>query len=338
MVTLSLSIIEIIVLMLGAIVLGITIHFFITSRRNLKASLQDPRAKNDSLNEWKSKYFNDVEVKERELNLLRKQLEETEENNKINSIEAEETRKQVRKLQQENELLKKNVPAAAIAADDKRDYYEQLKQAQSNLLEHNEKISQLLNNIDIIKETEAKQKELVRDREELAYQVEDLQSQLLEKEQELITVRQKATISKEVTSMLDSTYAEFNILQEKIQKLESQVGASRMTNMELEELKEAHYKMQKDFEESELKKNAYNSENKELLEQLTETEAKLREANFQRQQLQKRVSFLEELNNDLQMVSDTNKKLEGQIKRIGELESMINMISEERDQLIRKQH
>lgn len=338
MVTLSLSIIEIIVLMLGAIVLGITIHFFITSRRNLKASLQDPRAKNDSLNEWKSKYFNDVEVKERELNLLRKQLEETEENNKINSIEAEETRKQVRKLQQENELLKKNVPAATIAADDKRDYYEQLKQAQSNLLEHNEKISQLLNNIDIIKETEAKQKELVREREELAYQVEDLQSQLLEKEQELITVRQKATISKEVTSMLDSTYAEFNILQEKIQKLESQVGASRMTNMELEELKEAHYKMQKDFEESELKKNAYNSENKELLEQLTETEAKLREANFQRQQLQKRVSFLEELNNDLQMVSDTNKKLEGQIKRIGELESMINMISEERDQLIRKQH
>jgi hypothetical protein len=52
--------------------------------------------------------------------------------------------------------------------------------------------------------------------------------------------------------------------------------------------------------------------------------------------LQKRIAYLEELNNDLQAVSDANKKLESQLKRIGELESMLNVVAEERDQLARR--
>jgi hypothetical protein len=43
------------------------------------------------------------------------------------------------------------------------------------------------------------------------------------------------------------------------------------------------------------------------------------------------------MNNDMQTVAEANKKLEGQLKRIGELESMLNMVSEERDELARKQ-
>lgn len=35
-------------------------------------------------------------------------------------------------------------------------------------------------------------------------------------------------------------------------------------------------------------------------------------------------------------VSDANKRLESQIKRIGELESMLNVVAEERDKLMRK--
>jgi hypothetical protein len=49
------------------------------------------------------------------------------------------------------------------------------------------------------------------------------------------------------------------------------------------------------------------------------------------------VAYLEDLNNDMQDVADANKKLEGQIKRIGELESKLNMIAEERNELVRKQ-
>lgn len=334
--TLQLDIVEIAVLMLGAIVLGITIHFFLTSRRNLKASLSPNKDKKGlDLNEWKLKYFNDIEIRDKELSSLRQQLQESEENRNIYLIEAEETRKQNKKLQSELETARHAAPS--LAGAEKMDYFEQLRQAQSSLLEHNEKINQLLSNIDIIKETEEKQKEILRDNEELYGQIEELRAVLAQKEKEIGNIRQKAHLSKEMTSMLDNAYLEFNTLQEKIQKLESQVNSSKMINLEYEDLKEEHYKVRRDYEEQKHKLASLTNENRELREQLGEAQDKLGESNFQRQQLQKRVSYLEELNNDLQAVSDANKRLESQIKRIGELESMINVIAEERDQLMRRQ-
>lgn len=56
---LSLSIIEIIVLMLGAILVGVTIHFVISSRRTLKASSPAAHMQvNKDLADWKLRYFN----------------------------------------------------------------------------------------------------------------------------------------------------------------------------------------------------------------------------------------------------------------------------------------
>lgn len=96
---LSLSIVEIVVLMLGAIVLGVTIHFFIASKRSLQSS--SPAAIKQYQKEaedWKLRYFNEIEIREKELELLRKKLADSEENNHINSIEAEETRIRNKKL------------------------------------------------------------------------------------------------------------------------------------------------------------------------------------------------------------------------------------------------
>ncbi len=95
--------------------------------------------------------------------------------------------------------------------------------------------------------------------------------------------------------------------------------------------------MQKDFEEQKMKLNGLTVENQNLRSELIETQEKLKEANFSRQQLQKKVVYLEELNNDFQVVAEANKKLEGQIKRIGELESMLNIVTEEKDDLAKKQ-
>ena len=158
-----------------------------------------------------------------------------------------------------------------------------------------------------------------------------MRQQLTEKEIEISNSRQKEHLTSEMKSMLDNTYNEFNTLQGKIQKLESQLTTSRMMNLEYEDLKEAHSKMSRDFEENKIKVNALTIENQQLQAQLMETEDKLREANFQRQQLQKRTAYLEELNTDLQVVSDANKKLEAQLRRVGELESMLNVVAEERD-------
>jgi chromosome segregation ATPase len=330
---LTLSFVEIIVLMLGAIVLGITIHFFIVSRRNLKNSTGEPNNKiSKSLEEWKLKYFNDVELRDKELAMLTQRLEDAEENNNINSIEADEMRQQNKKLRSEIDALRKTLPVST----EKPDYIEQLRQAQSSLMEHNEKINQLLGQIDIVKETEEKQQEILKNNEELSEQIADLKLLLSQKEKEVNNIRQKEHLTKEMTSMLDSAYSEFNTLQGKIHKLELQVNSSKMVNMDYEDMKEAHYNLVRDFDDNKLKLNTVTTEKQQLQSQLIETEDKLRESNFQRQQLQKRIAYLEELNNDLQAVSDANKKLESQLKRIGELESMLNVVAEERDQLARR--
>ena len=179
------------------------------------------------------------------------------------------------------------------------------------------------------------QREVLRVNDELSAQINALRVQLTEKDNEISNSRQKEHLTSEMKSMLDSTYTEFNTLQTKIQKLESQLTSSKMMNLEFEDLKEAHSKMSRDFEEYKLRDNTLTIENQQLQAQLMELEDKLRDATFQKQQLQKRTAYLEELNSDLQVVSDTNKKLEAQLRRVGELESMLNVVAEERDQLMR---
>jgi len=336
---LTLSIMEIIVLMLGAIILGITIHFFIVSRRSLNNSSNESNKPSKSLDEWKLKYFNDIEIRDKELLELKQRLENSEEDNSINVIEADEMRSENKRLRAEIESLHKAIPASPplLLGVDKPNYIEQLRQAQSSLMDHNEKINQLLGQIEIVKETEEKQQEIERNNEQLIIQISELKSLVSQKENEVNNIKQKEHLTKEMTSMLDGAYNEFNVLQSKIQKLEADLNSTKMVNMDYEDMKEAHYKLGRDFEDIKLKLNSTVSENQQLQSQLSATEDKLREANFQRQQLQKRVGYLEDLNNDLQAVSDANKKLEGQIKRIGELESMLNVVAEERDKLARRQ-
>ena len=340
--TLTLSILEIILLFFGAIILGITIHFTIASRRNLRSAMTDKDAVNKQRDEWKLRYFNDIESKDRELAALKEQLTEAEENSNIYSIEADEMRKENKKLQAERDNMQKTVIVQQAERQErperteKTDYLEELHITQQSLKEHSEKISRLLDNIDAVKETEERHREMLKDNEELSIHITDLQMKLADKDKEISSILKKEALTKEMTSKLDNVYNEFNVLQGKMQKMEAQANASKLINLEYEDLKENHDKMAHDFEEQKIKLTGLTTDNQQLQAQLIEIEEKLREANFQRQQLQKRVAYLEELNNDLQVVSDANKKLEVQLKRIGELESMLNMAAEEKDQLIRR--
>jgi chromosome segregation ATPase len=330
---LSLSLIEIIVLMLGAISVGITIHFFIVSRRSLNASIDEtPGGRlSKEISEWKLKYFNDIEQRDNELSQLKMRVADAEENCTIFSIEADEMRLQNKKLLTEIELLQNRIPKG-----EKPDYIEQLRLAQSSLLEHNEKISKLLGQVDFVKEAEKKQQEMLKTNDELSGQIDNLKSMLAQKEKEVSNIRQKEHLTTEMTTLLDSAHQEFNALQDKIQKLESQVIVSKTTNLQYEEIKEGYFKVSRDFEEYKLKHNVTVSENRQLKANLSETEEKLIESNFQRQQLQKKVAYLEGLNNDMQAVADAQKKLEGQLKRIGELENMLHIVSEEKNELSKR--
>ena len=330
--TLSLSILEIIVLMLGTVFLGITIHFFIVSRRSLNRTTQPVSRNNKDLEQWKSRYFNDLESKERELIHLRKQLEELEQSGNIYTVESDELRRENKKLKLELDSIKNSGPTQGTVS-----FVGQLKLAQDSLLEQHERIHILLEQIDVVKENEHRLNEIMGENEALSVEVEELKRSLAEKERELSQTHQKQALTGEMSSLLDNTYREFELLQEKIQKLESQVSNSQMNSLDYENLKEEHEKLQEEFESERNQLYGITLNNKQLQLQLAEAENKLREANFQCQQLQKRVSYLEELNKDMQLVAETNKKLQSQLKRIGELESMLNVMAEERAELMRRQ-
>src|SRR5262245_65714106 len=107
-VTFTLSVLEIILLFFVAVILGITIHFTITSRRGLRVAQNGKDEINKLRDEWKLRYFNDIEAKDKEVATLREELAEAEENSKIYSIEAEEMRKENKKLLEEINKIQKS--------------------------------------------------------------------------------------------------------------------------------------------------------------------------------------------------------------------------------------
>jgi DNA repair exonuclease SbcCD ATPase subunit len=238
-------------------------------------------------------------------------LNEASEDNNILQIEISELKKQLKELKAELEQSAKNVSTGTITG---QSYYDQLHQTQQSLKQENDRISRLLEQIDIIKEKEEKEKEMLSENVALNSELSKLKNLLSDKEHEINSIQQKATLTREMTSMLDNAYTEFNVLQDKMHKLEVQVTTSRMVSMELEDIKEAHYRLTKDYEEQKMKLGAAVNEKQQYFRELTETEEKLKEANFQRQQLQKKVAYMEELTRDLQLLSENNKKLEGQIR------------------------
>jgi chromosome segregation ATPase len=271
-----------------------------------------------------------VPVNTEEVKELKKRLADAGEENNILQIEISELRKQIKELKS---ALEQSSPLPDKTTSAGQAYYDQLQQAQQSLKQENERISRLLEQIDIIKEKEEKQQEMMSQNLALNSELVKLKEILAEKENEINAIRQKATITTEMSSMLDNAYSEFNVLQDKMHKLEVQITTSRMVSMELDDLKESHYRLSKDYEEQKLKLHAAITEKQQYFRELTESEEKLKEANFQRQQLQKKVTYLEELTRDLNLMAAANKKLEGQIRRIGELESMLNIVEEERDEL-----
>ena len=330
----SLSIFEIVALFVSAIVIGFVINLFFSSRKSVKKEVkEEKKSVSSGVDEWKLKYMSDAERKDKEISDLKSRLHIADENKRIHDIEMQELKNQVRKLNLDAEEAKTEKPVVQV----KTDYYEQLRQAQQSLMDHNAKISQLLEQVDVIKETEEKSQEILRSNEELSMQIKDLKYMLVEKEDEINHIKQKEHLTSEMSVMLDSAYSEFNLLQNKIQKLESQLSSTKMVNIEYEDLKEAYYKVIRELDEQKNKTNHYLQENQVLQIELAKVEDKLSESNHQRQQLQKKVAYLEELNNDLHQMTEANKKLEGQIRRLGELESRLNLVSEERDRLKEKQ-
>lgn len=138
------------------------------------------------------------------------------------------------------------------------------------------------------------------------------------------------SLSKEMTERLERAYDEFNFLQERINKIHSQVIDPTKRNFEFDELEQSYFRLTKEYDELKIKHLTLMDDTQRITRALADAEEKLRDANFQKQQLSKKVLFLEELANDLQQMSGHHKKLEGQLRRISEIESLLSRTAQDK--------
>jgi DNA repair exonuclease SbcCD ATPase subunit len=304
----NLSLLEIAVLFAGAVILGLAIYFFIDSQRSLKQAI----------------------LKTNEKITLRPGF--------YSPPPVPKPQKIVEPVQEPVKEIRRPFPAEPerpVAVKPKPlPKEESIETLKTTVLQQQKLLNSFLRQVEEI-ESEGRE-ELEMQNKHLQNEIKTLAMQLEKKDAELEEVKQQASMSERMAARIEEVYQEFETLQSKMLTLEKQANRANNLALELEDARQAYEQVHKDLQRKAEKLEETFMENQRLQQQVNTIEDKLAEANLQRQQLQKKVQFLQDLNTDLQTVSDTNKKLQTELRRIGELESMLDMIAEERDYLLRK--
>jgi hypothetical protein len=322
------GVMEIVVFLLGGVALGFFIHFFLVSRRTMSLKLPQPEppiiadAAFQNTDEWRVKYYEEMEVQEKVQMQLRRELDEVRDNEELLTIEVEELHKELKRRHEAQPPQQPGIVNAASQEEQSEEYLLRLQKTQEGLAEQNTQITLLLDQIELLKQTEFKHIDTLKANEELNGRLNEMLSVLMTKDARILELEQQQLLSNEMEERLQKAYEEFNALREKLLKVEN-LSNPPSRQFELEELQQNHFKLIREFDEYKQKHLDLLEENQRLSRLLADTEEKLRESNFQRQQLQKKVTFLEELNRDLQQISEHNKKLENQLRRMSEIEVML---------------
>ncbi|MGZ3851664.1 MAG: hypothetical protein ACXVBX_02660 [Flavisolibacter sp.] len=307
-ISINLTLIEVIVIPLVVAIFGATLYFFITSRKSLQETLKATR---------KTPLTSTI----KEVQPVPK---------RVTALELEEQFARMRferplSKQEKIELpSKRSTQKEELAVQDLKNT---IAQQQRMLDSYLQKVEEL--------ENEGRD-ELNEKIEQLEKKSDELMAVIEEKEEEIKELRQQADAGERMAARIEEVYQEFERLQTKMSTLEKQANRANNLAIELEDTKYSYEQVHKELLRKQEKLEETMDENQRMRHHQNELEDKLSEANLQRQQLQKKVQFLTELNNDMQSISDTNKKLQTDLRRIGELESMLNMMEEERDFLLRK--
>ena len=176
----------------------------------------------------------------------------------------------------------------------------------------------------MLKESEKKYQDLQHQHAVLNDQLSGLYHQLAEKDAEIHRIMQEQRLVLEMNERMDKAYSDFTQMQEKLRKLEQYLDQPHTKRIEYDQLQESYFKISREFDEVKGKQISLFEENQRLSRILADTEDKLKEANFQRQQYQKKMLFLEELNRDMQDATEQHKKMESQLRRISEMEAILS--------------
>lgn len=299
------STVELIALPAGAIILGVTIYFFIKSRRSLQQAL---KAHPDFFAGTKK---NKPTIRRRsDIVLLEEQFA------KKRFAAPIEKREEVF-LPKKETHLEENI----------------VQQMKATIVHQQKLLDTYLQKAEDL-ENEGREK-LTHQNNLLEKEIDKLHGVIEKKDEEIEDLYQQAATAKKMAAKIEEVYREFDMLQSKMLDLEKQANRSNNLSLELEDTRQSYEQAHKELVRKQEKLEEILNENQRMRQEMNTLEDKLSEANLQRQQLQKKVMFLQELNTDMQSISETNKKLQTELRRIGELESMLNMMAEEREFLLR---
>lgn len=315
---LHVNLVEIILFQLGAAIFGFAIHFFISSKKRFTIGRLSDSAISEE-DQARLKFYEDFDRLNDENEQLRQNLEDT--TRAMHNLEAE-----LEELQQATTEKTATEMQQASAMNDPH-FADQSGQPRQTQADNTQQVQILLEKIALLQGAEQKHLEAIRENEQLNTQLRDLRRELTEKETQIRQIGQQYSLSRELQERMDKAYTEFNLLQDKIQRLETYIAQPQHRSFDFEELQQSYFKMSADFEELKLKFLHVVDENQRITRLLAEAEDKLQEAIFQRQQLTKKSTYLENLNNDLQKVAEHNKKLENQLRRIDEIKTMLSKLS-----------
>ena len=305
LIAIDLTLVAFIVLPIVAIILGVTVYFFLKTQASLKETIE------------------------------------------VSQLQSLPFTKKVKKKKEEHpaipflrRLFKKRKVTAAADVPPLISYRSQ-QSAEAIVHELKQTIAQqqnVLNTyLDKVEELENEGKgQLKQLNSELQKEISKLHHIIELKDHELEDLEQQASGAQKMLTKIDDVYQEFEQLQLKMMQLEKQANRANNLAMELEDTKQSYEQIYNELMRKQEKLEEVMNENQRMRLDMNTLEDKLSEANLQRQQLQKKVQFLQEMNADMQSLSDTNKKLQTELRRIGELESMLNMMAQERDFLLRK--
>src|SRR5450631_2517691 len=97
---------EFTIAVLGALILGFTLHFVWRSKKSLQISDTPPATTINENDNWKLKYYNDMDMQERAQQQLRDRLSQTQETEQILTIELEENKKELEDVRHELDVVR----------------------------------------------------------------------------------------------------------------------------------------------------------------------------------------------------------------------------------------
>ncbi|WP_126969549.1 coiled-coil domain-containing protein [Gynurincola endophyticus] len=303
---------EIIILQSASIVLGYFIHFFVSGPRVQKRT---DKSITDA-DTWRMKFYEEQANYKKLQEEFRATSKDAMEQIRFSNNEIEVLKQEIDQLE---ELLKK-YQSTKIPAN----YLDQLYNTQHHLIEHQQNIHKLLQQIEDYQNRESQFNNALELTKRLQKENHDLRLAINERDGHIEKVNQELELYADLRTRLEQSYTDYKELQEKLVKVETYISSPKHRSFDYDELQYHHLELAKEYDDAKSKQFKLMEENQRLVRLLTDTEDRLKEANFQRQQLQKKMTYLEAFNKDLQLLCEQNKKLDTQVKRMLDVEHQLN--------------